>query len=785
MRVVLFYLVSLVIGAILGIDYGQQFTKSVLLAPNIKFEMVLTDEGKRKDLSGICIKQDGEDVERIFGSHMSNLITRFPSQSILDLKLLLGKSIDDIDHYLKSHFIKLSNNSRNSIDVDLGLSNYTFSVEELFAMYLNDIKKRAIKDLKNQKTAQVLDTVISIPPFASQATRQAYLDSLSLANLKVLGLVDEGTAVALNFASKKEVEEGYHLIYDVGAGYTTATLFSIGQNLTIESIGYDEKFGGRFLTESIYSKFIQDFPENDKIKARIWELSEKAKIILSANSEFKSSLEIDDKEYKFHITRDEFEELNSDLMENIVKPIENALRDANVNAEDVNSVILNGGSTRVPFIQKHVASLMKLSKSVNTDESCALGTTLQGLKLKTGSEIIERNFHNYEYKIDDEIIVLFPKGSTNKTASVNFTSDSISLLQDGELIKTYKFNKGKYTGVFTIDDNKIFDVKINTTTKTIYPHVQPIINKKELIDKLSWLNKQDDLKIELTELQNQLESRIYYFRNYIEDNEVLLSEETDLTPYQVLIEELMDWLDENDDLEETKNKIKQISESELELKKFIHMKNTDLSLEGMKKLYQDSSNLMIKIQSSMLEFGNKISEIRKKYEDSGLNFDKENDKLKLKSEDRLLTFDKNLKNYKDIVTQVGKLIESDDFDNYSKVELYKFHDDLAKGIAEMFVDIISIESSHHQRVQHFEDQFVKLLEREKKKEYRRILREAEKEKKKKEQEEKEKEEKEVEVDEKIEEQVTEETSEIDFDNQTKEEVSEETETEQNLEHDEL
>ena len=149
-------ILSSVFSAIVGIDYGQQFTKAVLLAPGIPFELVLTDEGKRKDLSGICIRKElNGGLERSYGSQMGSLMTRFPQNTVLDLKQLIGKSFDDpaTEKYLRTHFgIKLvADDSRNNaIKFDLGLENstYQFSVEELLAMSLNEIKARALNDLE-------------------------------------------------------------------------------------------------------------------------------------------------------------------------------------------------------------------------------------------------------------------------------------------------------------------------------------------------------------------------------------------------------------------------------------------------------------------------------------------------------------------------------------------------------------------------------------------------------------------------------------------------------------
>ncbi|KAF6065099.1 Hsp70 family protein [Candida albicans] len=800
----IFYILSIVFCAILGIDYGQQFTKAVLLAPGVPFEIVLTDEGKRKDLSGLCIRKvSNNDLERVYGSQMGSLVTRFPHNCILDLKQLLGKSIDDpsVNQYLKNHFVKLvADEARNGIKFDLGFNNSTleFSVEEILAMNLNEIKSRALNDLEANPHAAALveDVAVSIPPFASQAVRQAYLDSLALANFSnVLGLVEEGTSVALNYITNKKLDKDsydnvkhYYLIYDVGAGYTTTTLFSftpksIGQSvLEIESIGYDEMLGGKTLTNSAYSlvleKFLNQFnleesDLTDKIAARLQDTAEKAKIILSANSDFQTTLEsvYNEKDFKLSITRQEFEDINADIMNHIADPVLKTVLEAGLKVDDIEYVILNGGSTRVPFIQKHIATLVgenKISKSVNTDESSALGTTAKALRLKAGVS-------------SEETKVVFAKGATiGNTTRVHLGKISedriaISLYENGALIKSYNFDdllsKAKKLdckliedknifGKLSLDNNKIFDLvglevecssgkegsffdklmkkghsendegsdnqeestpenSTNSTknsnsskkvrspkviyvpvSKPSYPHIKPIgrVAKQSLLDKLAYLKAQDELKIATDHIKNELEE--------------LLQElsEQDLEETTTFVGDLIEWLDfESDDstLDELNSKVDEVNSKFSEVRRYKEIATTDLSKEGLKKLYDDSSNLIMKIQTT----NERIKQI-----------------LTGKGEDKMLSFDKTLKSYKQVITEIAKVLEYDDkdFSKVAKSQLYSYHEKLAKGVADMFADVISIESLHLDRMELFNQHFEQLLERKKQQELRRKLREAQK-----------------------------------------------------------
>lgn len=855
----IFLWLNVVFSAILGIDYGHQFTKAVLLAPGIQFEILLTEEAKRKDLSGLAIRSQKDDgLERIYGSGAQSLCSRFPSTCVTGVKSLLGKSINDpsIQQYLAYHFgIKLipDDDRSNGIKFDFGFSNqsYMFSVEELFAMNLNALKSRALTTLNDNPIAKPLvdDVAISIPPFVSQEVRQAYVDSLELAGFpNILNIVDDGSAVAINYASNLKFEQKdfddlkrYYMIYDMGAGSTKATLFSITpfKNLTtkleFESIGYDDTFGGLALTNSIYSILVEKlasafgFDENKELpiraSARLMEAAEKAKIILSANGDYHLSIEsiMDDRDFRTVVTREEFEEINMDMMNRVTQPVMDALSEHNLKINDVNSVILTGGSTRVPFVQKHLSLLLgdeRIAKTVNADESCALGTTFKAFKSKTqfdtnkDIEIVEKSYHNYEINVDDDEqdTIIFSKGSTidkDSRISLGELSDSkkISLLEDGRIFKTFNIDKilektnsltcndddsykKELFGVFTLDGSKIFNLKkleaecvkpekdgffkkllnkdseqveeeeeeeeVNTEKEASnetdtkeanrksrkvlrpiqvslprpqYSILKPLSKplKERMSEKLAYLNAKDEFKAELDLIKNQLEASCYQVRNYIEDNEDKISHEVPVDEIRSEISETIEWLEfESDDssIEEFKNKINLIKQRKLEIDAALKMTTTDLSLEGLNKLYNDGTSIMMKIQSRMIELGGEISEVRQKYDSEGFEFDKENDRVKIqllnKGEDRMMKLDRTLAKYKDLITHLGEIVsyKPNKFEKLSKFELYKTYEAISECIVDMLSDLVMIEESHKERLELFNSKFDKLIERRQQKETR-------------------------------------------------------------------
>lgn len=515
--IVLISIATHVLGAIMGLDFGQQYTKAVLLAPGVQFEMVLTVEGKRKDLSGISIRSIGADgLERVYGSQTGSLCSRFPHSCILDLKPLLGSSIDDVSsaEYLETHLgVKLIGEDSRSgaVKFDLGFKNesYQFTAEEILAMQLTEIKLRAIHDLENSPgdaIPLVDDVAVTVPPFATHKTKQAYLDALSLAGFNnVLGLVDEGTAAALTFLSNKKFEtedfndeKQYHVIYDMGAGPVKATLFSFtpfkngSLVLEVENVGYDQSLGGKALTQTIYDKLVAQFSAQfktiltAKLQAKLWETAEKAKLILSINTLFLATLESihDEKDFKCTISRDEFEAEYDD--KRLIKPITDAL-DGVISLYQLNSVVLNGGSTRIPFVQRQLTKFVgehRISKSINTDESCAMGTTLRALRLKTSLTkstdivLIDKSFNTHSIQFGETNETVFDKFSTTgQTKKIDFGSATdaveVNLFENDDQTKQYAFvdilkkseklkcpskSVKNIVGTFKLDHSKMFDL---------------------------------------------------------------------------------------------------------------------------------------------------------------------------------------------------------------------------------------------------------------------------------------------------------------------------------------
>lgn len=514
------------IATVIGVDYGQQNVKAMVVSPKAPMDLVLTPESKRKDVSGLAIRRLGDGIERLYGSAVGSLATRFPKNSLLHLKPLLGKTeADETDVllYLRSHpGVEIKNTDRGTLAISVDGEDY--GIEELCAMNIQEIINRAGRLLR-EKDSLNLDPVnklaITVPDHFDQHQRQAVLDAGSL-TIEDTCLVSDGLSVMMNFAFKQrdftQGEKHYYIVYDMGAGSTRASLFSVLQPLNesdplqIEygGFGYDEYLGGSKFTldvaSIIESKFLESHKNirtallhsNPNAIAKIVQAAEKAKLVLSANSEASVSIEslIDEIDFKTKITRQEFEEFIQDSTADMFQPIESALDSqmwqSLITVKDIHGVILTGGSSRVPIVQQKLASILgddKLLKSVNADEAAVNGATVRAVKLfdafKTKPvDIIERSPTEFAVKLMDveDVEIVFQRGSTyptKKVVQITETRDkpkpfTVDLFENGRIIQTITLSPGSlgksiagdtcvgaivYNVTFSLTQNRLFELE--------------------------------------------------------------------------------------------------------------------------------------------------------------------------------------------------------------------------------------------------------------------------------------------------------------------------------------
>lgn len=422
--------------AVLGIDFGTEYIKAALVKPGIPLEIVLTKDSKRKEGASVAFKPLSSKISssesnvfpvRLYGGDALALSARFPGDVYPNIKPLLGlsfKNNDVVAGYRKRYpgLRLVEEKERGTVGFQsesFAENENPFLVEELIAMELKNIQQNA-KALAGNGSA-IQDCVITVPSFYTAEERKAITLAADLAGLRILALISDGLSVGLNYATSRtfpSINEGgnpeYHLIYDMGAGSTTATVLrfqgktikEIGRyNKTIQEVqilgtGWDKTLGGDALNEIVMEDMIQQFigagrmktigvtaehvKEHGRTMAKIWKEAERIRQVLSANAETSSNFEglfYEDVNFKYKLSRTEFEKLTAGFAKRVQNPIKRALESAKLSLSDLESIILHGGAVRTPFVQKQLESAIKspekIRTNVNSDEAAVFGAAFK------------------------------------------------------------------------------------------------------------------------------------------------------------------------------------------------------------------------------------------------------------------------------------------------------------------------------------------------------------------------------------------------------------------------
>jgi len=287
----------------------------------------------------------------------------------------------------------------SSIKRDMGTDNgrtiddKKYSPQQISAMILQKLKA----DAESYLGEKVTEAVITVPAYFNDAQRQATKDAGKIAGLDVKRIINEPTAAALAYGLDNEKEQKI-MVYDLGGGTFDVSIIEIGDGvIEVLATSGDNKLGGDDFDQKITDYMLQDFKAKEGVDLstdkmalqRLREAAEKAKKELSSatttniNLPFITATAEGPKHFDMNLTRAKFDELTSDLVERTAVPVQNALKDAGLNASELSKVLLVGGSTRIPAVQDKVKQLTghEPSKTLNPDECVALGASIQGGKL--------------------------------------------------------------------------------------------------------------------------------------------------------------------------------------------------------------------------------------------------------------------------------------------------------------------------------------------------------------------------------------------------------------------
>ncbi|KAF6063334.1 Hsp70 family protein [Candida albicans] len=369
-----------------GIDLGTTYSCVAHFA-NDRVEIIANDQGNRTTPSFVAFT----DTERLIGDAAKNQAAMNPANTVFDAKRLIGRKFDDhevqgdIKHF---PFKVVDKASKPMIQVEYKGETKTFSPEEISSMILGKMKETAEGFLGTT----VKDAVVTVPAYFNDSQRQATKDAGTIAGLNVMRIINEPTAAAIAYGlDKKSEAEKNVLIFDLGGGTFDVSLLSIEDGIfEVKATAGDTHLGGEDFDNRLVNFFIQEFKRknkkdistNQRALRRLRTACERAKRTLSSSAQ--TSIEIDSLyegiDFYTSITRARFEELCADLFRSTLEPVDKVLSDAKIDKSKVDEIVLVGGSTRIPKVQKLVSDYFngkEPNRSINPDEAVAYGAAVQ------------------------------------------------------------------------------------------------------------------------------------------------------------------------------------------------------------------------------------------------------------------------------------------------------------------------------------------------------------------------------------------------------------------------
>ncbi|MCJ1352452.1 MAG: Heat shock protein ssb1 [Icmadophila ericetorum] len=373
-------------GAI-GIDLGTTYS-CVANYEGTNVEIIANEQGSFTTPSFVSFT----DEERLIGEAAKNQAAMNPRNTIFDIKRLIGRRFDDptVKKDIESWPFKVVDQGGNPmVQVEYLKETKTFSPQEISSMVL--MKMKEVAETKLGK--KVKKAVITVPAYFNDNQRQATKDAGAIADLQVLRIINEPTAAAIAYGlgSGKSEKERNVLIYDLGGGTFDVSLLHIqGGVFTVKATAGDTHLGGQDFDTNLLDHFKKEFQRKTKkdmsgdprALRRLRTACERAKRTLSNGTQ--TTVEIDSlfdgEDFNAQITRARFEDLNAKAFNGTIDPVQQVLKDANLDKGKVDEIVLVGGSTRIPRIQKLLSDFFdgkKLEKSINPDEAVAYGAAVQ------------------------------------------------------------------------------------------------------------------------------------------------------------------------------------------------------------------------------------------------------------------------------------------------------------------------------------------------------------------------------------------------------------------------
>ncbi|AFY50317.1 chaperone protein DnaK [Nostoc sp. PCC 7524] len=554
-------------GKVIGIDLGTTNSCVAVLEGGQPI-VIASSEGGRTTPSIVGFGKSGD---RLVGQLAKRQGVTNAENTIYSIKRFIGRRWEDTA--TERDRVPYSCVKGRDDTVDVQIRGRNFTPQEISAMILQKLKQ----DAENFLGEAVTQAVITVPAYFTDAQRQATKDAGTIAGLEVLRIINEPTAAALAFGLDKQDQEQLILVFDLGGGTFDVSILQLGDGVfEVKATSGNNQLGGDDFDGCIVNWMIERFQQQEKIDLaqdkmalqRLREAAEKAKIELSSmastsiNLPFITSDETGPKHLEMELSRSKFEELVGHLIEATIEPMIQALKDADLKPQDINRMILVGGSTRIPAVQN---ALMKFfngktpDRSVNPDEAVALGAAIQAGVL--GGEVdnlllldvtplslgIETLGEVFTKIIERNTTIPTSKSQVFSTAVDGQTSVEIHVLQGERAMARDNKSLGKFLlagippaprGVpqievsFEIDVNGILKVaaqdkgtgreqsiRITNTGGLSNNEVERMRQEAEVFA------DEDRRRKELVELKNQADNLLFSYESTLKDNGELIGEQ--------------------------------------------------------------------------------------------------------------------------------------------------------------------------------------------------------------------------------------------------------------------
>lgn len=372
----------------IGIDLGTTYS-CVGVWQHDRVEIIANDQGNRTTPSYVAFN----DTERLIGDAAKNQVAMNPHNTVFDAKRLIGRPFSDKEVQADMNhwpFKVINRGGKPFIEIEYKGETKTFTPEEISSMVL--LKMREVAEA--YLGGSIKDGVVTVPAYFNDSQRQATKDAGTIAGLNVMRIINEPTAAAIAYGLDKRgsgAGEQNVLIFDLGGGTFDVSLLSIEEGIfEVKATAGDTHLGGEDFDNRLVNHFVQEFKRKNKrdlntnarALRRLRTACERAKRTLSSAAQ--TTIEIDSLfdgiDFYTSISRARFEELCGDLFSHTIEPVEKVLHDAKVDKGQVSEVVLVGGSTRIPRVQKLLSDFFhgrSLNKSINPDEAVAYGAAVQ------------------------------------------------------------------------------------------------------------------------------------------------------------------------------------------------------------------------------------------------------------------------------------------------------------------------------------------------------------------------------------------------------------------------